>query len=163
MKNQFIMKIVLLFSLVFISSCNSDETNKRNDVSAKAFNELMGNEIGTLNKGEVLLDISNEKLLSLYNFQKLDENIKSERFEVVKFDSKNYIRFYNNDKSVSTIALIENKSNKKIILGQTECTSVQCATGGGCLPNGDYCTKCVPEGAQPGSGITGDCKRKTIG
>ena len=56
--------------------------------------------------------------------------------------------------------MIKTDSNRRAT-GKTVCTSIACASGGGCVPNGDYCTKCVPSGVQEGSGLTGDCTRST--
>lgn len=168
MKNQFIMKIISLFSLVLVVSCTSDD-KKAEELKSKSFQELMKSEVGVIDGNEVLLDISKDELVAKFKdyAKEIALGVEPYKVEIINVDSSNYLRFYNTNKTVSTVALIE-KANiaaklPPVELGNTVCTSVQCATGGGCLPNGDYCTVCIPPGTQPGSGITRDCTRSTSG
>lgn len=65
------------------------------------------------------------------------------------------MRYFSENDIVSTIALIKDE-NDQYITGRTICKSVWSASGGGCIPDGEYCTKCERDG------VLGDCERTTI-
>lgn len=70
-----------------------------------------------------------------------------------------YLRFYNDDTSASTVALIESKSeglnstHLPFAVGGTICSSLDCANCCGCIPDGLYCKTC--------SLNSDDCSRTT--
>ena len=75
---------------------------------------------------------------------------------------KKHLRFYYKDNYVLTIDLLElNSVDGRVGTGKTVYTSQACATWGGCVPNGNYCTPCVPPTVQTGSGLTGDYSPST--
>jgi hypothetical protein len=157
---------LLVLSLVF-TACQTEDTNSDSNslttVKNFEFKTLTGSKIANEKNGKIILNVSNEKVLSTFkNFSKQrGSNLEPESFEIFKFENKNYIRFYSKEGIVSTIALIKD-SNNFYSTGLTVCESVACASGGGCIPNGDYCTKFRPEGTPPGSPDR-DCKRTTTG
>lgn len=118
-------------------------------------------EVGYSDSNKIVFNLSNKQILSSFKFysKRNSLNIEPLNCKVEKIDGNNYLRFYNKDNSVSTIALLSNELGK-VMIGGTLCTSKDCASGGGCLPNGDYCTKCNT-GSVLGSPISGDCIRST--
>lgn len=154
--------------LMFLFSCNSDDKVKSEKLRDMSFQDMMKTEIGLIKDGKVVLDIADSDLIN--KFQKYSNDFKlgvePVSVEVVTIDSNHYLRFENTNNSVSTIALVkvqipnERKLHVGVELGNTVCTSTDCASGGGCVPNGDYCTKCQ-KGSVMGSPIYGDCTRST--
>ena len=161
-------KSFYLLSLLFIIfSCENSETSNESAALKldSDFTKLTGSVLSFTEQG-VEVTVSDSKLMSTFKNFVIQNDLDSEPLyhKIVSIDGKNYLRFYSKDNYVSTIDLIETNSEtgKKIIeLGSTVCTSEACASGGGCVPNGDYCTACIPPNTQPGSGITGECKRST--
>jgi len=159
------LSYILLIILVITSCQTADNDNQINDslpdVSFE-FKNFSGSSIGIEKDGVIELKVSEESILS--NFKefikqnKLD--LKPEYFKIITIENNNYLRFHNIDNSVSTIELIKDENNI-YKTGSTVCTSTSCASGGGCVPSGVYCTKCQPYG--PDSPITGDCERTTTG
>jgi len=159
--------LIYLFCFVFLISCNTDnESNESDELfenNSKSFEELINTQIGSIEDNKISLDISDENLLESFRIHAKRRNIDPENFKVVKIDLKWYLRFYNKDESVTTIALIKSKNPEsgRIYLGNTECTSSACSSGGGCVPDGLYCTECNPPSTHDDSGIKGDCSRTT--
>lgn len=159
-------KFSLIFIVLLFISCTA-EVNENNQMIQKmefSTKNFIGSTIAFEdNKGIVSLGVSKEDLISAFNIysQKNELGITTKSFEIFNLDSKNYIRFYNDDESVSTIALIKNDMQSKKVattiysLGSTVCTSTECANCCGCIPNGAYCTRCEIR-------LT-DCKRTTTG
>lgn len=162
--------ILLLFSFLF--SCENENVKQENssvvevelarkNLSSNStaiynFDELTDSAIGYDDNGTIKLAVSNEKILeTFFWFSKLHSSkLTPKSFEVIEIDGLNYLRFYSENDIVSTIALIKNE-NDQYITGRTVCETVWCASGGGCIPDGVYCTKCVNDG------VRGDCKRST--
>tara|TARA_R110002051_G_C8500837_1_gene464737 strand:- start:137 stop:643 length:507 start_codon:yes stop_codon:yes gene_type:complete len=157
---------LLVLSLVF-TSCQTEDTNSdSNSLELKAdfeFKTLVGSKIATEKNGKIILNVSDERILETFKKFNTTNNLQLEpkSFKVINVDGNNYIRFYNKNNQVSTISLIKGNDNY-YTTGSTVCTSTACASGGGCIPNGDYCTKCRPEGTPPGSPDR-DCTRTTTG
>ena len=140
-------KVIYLSLLCFIlTSCLNDDRIE-NQSSETLLENFTGSEIAIEDKGKVSLNFSDEIIMNSFKKfnSKMELGLEPERFEVINIDNKNYLRFYSKKKQVSTIALVQ-LDNKRIVLGETVCTSIACATGGGCIPDGSYCTKCRPEG-----------------
>jgi len=154
--------IVLAFAFV---SCEQED-DKQIDQNAElkkeiTFDQLTKSTIGFENEGKVQLGVSNNKVMETFKkFVKTNDlDIDPLSFEIISIDQKNYLRFYSEKNQVSTIELFIN-SNKLIETGSTVCTSIACASGGGCIPYGSYCTECGPHGPD---GPKADCKRTTTG
>jgi hypothetical protein len=135
--------------MFLIVSCTSDKaTNK--ELLSKSFQDLMNLEIGKLIDDEIVLDIRNQDLMEKFQdyTDRIKLDVKPTNVEILTLDSNHYLRFQNSNNSFSTIALITvfypnlEKPYIGVELGSTICTSLICAGGGGCLPNGDYCTQC---------------------
>lgn len=159
-------KFFFLFSFIFfLFSCHKEDSNK-SVASAKLDSEFInftGNVLSYEND-EKTISVSNSKLIETFKEFVAENNLKIEPLyhKIESIDGKNYLRIYSKDNYVSTVDLIKtNLTNRQITIGKTVCTSKICATGGGCIPNGDYCTEFIPPNTQPGSGITGDCSRST--
>lgn len=159
------MKKIFLFSVfiaVFAISCNSEE-KEIIDSSAKNNLERLNLSVIGIKKGdEITLNVSSNKLLEVFKeFSKTNElEINPLYSKIEKINGKDYLRFYNDDETVSTIELFIDENNI-VSTGSVVCTSTACASCCGCVPDGLYCTKCVPPEAGPlGSG---DCKRTTTG
>jgi hypothetical protein len=162
MKKQTIMKIfgLILVSIMF-ASCINEEQNRIDEQNKSFMEKFSKSEVGYSDSEKIIFNPSNEQILTSFKSYAKKNSLEIEplTFKVEKIDNKDYLRFYNKDNSVSTIALIVNESGK-VMLGGTVCTSVDCASGGGCVPSGDYCTKCVT-GTILGQTQYGDCKRST--
>lgn len=152
----------MLLSLVF-SACqtedNSKDSNSSELDSTFDFKELTNSNIGIDKNGEIELKVSSSKIMETFiNYNRIhNPELKPQSFEVVKLDDAHYLRFHSEHNLVSTIALIKDDANQ-YITGTTICETTACVSGGGCVPNGQYCTKCVME-----NGLPDDCKRTTIG
>ncbi|MBO3097099.1 hypothetical protein [Gelidibacter pelagius] len=140
-----------------IATEKAEENFTVNARSAYNFDELTNTAIGYDNNGVVELGVSKQKVMETFiMFSMLhNEELKPKSFEIITIDDFHYLRFYSEDDIVSTIALIKN-DNDQYITGRTVCETKRCADGGGCIPNGDYCTPCVR------NDVPGDCKRTTI-
>lgn len=156
-------KVILFFIVIFIASCHSEdyEITKTPDSSNKIEN-LNLSKIGTKKGDDIVLNVSKEMLLEVFraDSKKYILGINPVSCKIEKINAKDYLRFYNEDKTVSTIELLVD-GNGNVTTGKTICTSDICATGGGCIPDGQYCTKCQPPG-QPPAHPGGDCLRTTI-
>ena len=86
--------------------------------------------------------------------------MEPKEIKIEDIDSEKYLRIYSNNDYVSTIALKLDNESTYMMTESTSCTSKDCASGGGCVPDGQYCTKCV-KGESFGSPIYGDCLRTT--
>ncbi|MDG5490735.1 hypothetical protein [Psychroserpens sp. SPM9] len=164
MKSTFSLLAVMVFLL--FSCGKEDDSRISTESSVKeelSFKRLTNSKIGYEKDGKVKLDVSDEKIMA--SFRKYiaiaDLEIEPQYCKVITIHSKNYLRFYGKDMQVSTIALIKNSDNE-YRTGNTVCTSTACASCCGCLPDGDYCTKCTRYQSLPG-GPTNDCKRSTTG
>lgn len=157
---------ILFFCLIVIISMSCENENNSNVVNnyefEDTFKSIIGSKIGIFDNGKINLKVPDEKILKSFNdFNlKYDINKNYSSLEVFTVNDKNYIRFFSDDNYVSTVALLLDDNNT-VITGNTVCTSEACATGGGCIPNGDYCTPCKPQGDD--SPAVGDCKRTTTG
>ncbi len=151
-------KYIYLFfiSLIFFS-CEKENTN----LETFNFDSLTKSKIAVEKNGKLELNVKKENLLNAYkDFNETYGNdVKVKSFKLIEVDSKPYLRFFNEDETVSTIA-INKTENGYYVTGTTVCKSKKCASGGGCIPNGEYCTKCRPEGTPPGA-PDGDCERTT--
>lgn len=104
---------------------------------------------------EINLSVSDEMLINSFNKYsvKIQLNKVATSVELMEVENKFYLKFNNTDESASKVALIEknpegsnfNVSSERVSfinVGATVCTSEGCAHCCGCLPDGDYCTKC---------------------
>ena len=161
-----IMKLakLLFFALIlFSASCKNEEVNFIDtELKAPVLKELIGSKIAHQESDKIILDVSDSMIMQSFKkfIEENDLKLNPQSFKVVSIDNKNYLRFYSDNNQVSTIALIKGKDNQYIV-GKTVCTSTACASGGGCVPNGLYCTECIPPYANPEGPIRGDCTRVT--
>ena len=162
------MKILLgigmvVFSILVFIACNKEDSNENeNSVSQKSKLEKMdsffGAKIAEINDKEVKVTVSKNDILQFANEALNDThlNLKPYDYKIVEENGLKYLRILSDRNYVSTVELIENDSTLRI--GKTVCTSTACASGGGCIPNGIYCTSCVRS-----NGLPGDCTRTTTG
>ena len=148
-------KCLLCLLALFVLSCEKerDSLDSKSIEIESDFISITNSVVGYEEDGVVRLGVSDEKIMTNFKeFVKKNKlNLKPQTFSIVKIDNKNYLRFYNEDKRVSTMELIKGENNK-VALGETVCTSDYCAHCCGCVPDGDYCTECP-----------GDCSRTTSG
>ncbi|WCO03241.1 hypothetical protein [Psychroserpens ponticola] len=163
-------KIVYLITfLALIVACSNENSNSEGlnakqklEFSAKNF---VNSTIAYDNKGEITFGVTKDELYNSFNAYatKFEIGSHAESYLIEDIDGKNYIRFYhksnNGLEQVSTIALIKNKNKDSSLItyrsGRTVCTTIECANCCGCIPDGDYCTKCEIAHL--------DCKRTTTG
>ena len=157
-------KIIYLLLLTFVfTACTNDDSKLENNIEEFSFKEFTGSKIAYESKGELKLNVSKQQILKTFSnySKKYGESLEPETFKIIKLDNKNYLRLYSKNSTVSTVALIKDSDNF-YKTGSTVCETKACASGGGCIPNGDYCTKCRPEGT-PTQAPDGDCKRTSTG
>ena len=154
---------LLLFSFVVFSCESETDVVKDNTMKEFEFETLTNSKIAVQKEGKIALNVSEEKLLSTFKSysKKYGEGLEPHSVKLIKVDGKDFLRFYSNDDMVSTVALVKGEDNF-YTTGTTVCETKKCASGGGCVPSGDYYTKCRPEGTPPGA-PDGDCKRTTTG
>ena len=151
----------LLFSFLFLLSCKIEESKSIVNSSNFEFKNLNGSKIAFENGGKLVLNVSSDKILETFRIfnSTLELGLEPQRFEVIKIDNKDYLRFFSKNNKVSTISLVKGEDNN-YRTGSTVCTSTAFAIGKGCIPNGDYCIKSRPEGT-PSQAPSDDCKRTT--
>lgn len=160
MKNTFLI-LLITFSL----ACSTPSGDSPGSVTTEEImfsaKNLTGSTVAFKQNGIIQLGVSKEEILSSFNeyVQKSDLGLRAHSFTIEEIDGKNYIRFYNEDESVSTVELLPKKntdinSDSPIYeIGSTICTTTECANCCGCIPSGDYCTGC--------ENSVLDCKRTT--
>jgi len=155
---------ILLVALIF-QACENDNNTEDESVDFNlSFDKLTNSKVGQELNGEFVLGVSNKSLLSTYKkfATKFNSDIEVQSVAVITIDNKKYLRFYFDNGMISTIAIIKDR-NGLYHTGNTICESVDCASGGGCIPEGVYCTECKPNRPSQPISTKGDCKRTTIG
>lgn len=172
-KNE-IEKNLIVFGFLFVTfllpSCNSENENSANENSAnenskqistklEKMDSFFGSKIA-VSKGTDLEVVVEKVDVLFYAEEALKDtgfNLKPKDFKIIDQNNKKYLRIYSNDDYVSTVELILENGSYKI--AKTVCTSKVCASGGGCIPNGDYCTACEYAKGTPST----DCTRTRTG
>ena len=157
------IKILLCVLVLTAMSCEKEDNGV--DVNTiefeldADFKSLTNSKIGFEKDGQLVLGVSNDLIMKEFkNFvTKSDLELKPQSFEVISVDNNEYLRFYSKGGEVSTLALLKDLNNQ-YRSGTTVCTTQNCASGGGCLPNGSYCSKCTPPPGYPN-----DCVRTSTG
>jgi len=155
------MKKLFILLLVFATfSCsNENDLNEMEDTISKNFSieKFIGSAVAYKSNNEIKLGVSETKIINSFNkySERVNLGKRAISMELLNIDDQNYFRFYNEDNSVSTVAVtsVGSAQDDVVIVGQTVCTSSACSNGGGCLPNGPYCTKCTRD--------RDDCQRST--
>lgn len=163
MKKLFFLMIMSLSLL----SCSEDiqEKDQADLQLAEEFSgkDFIGSTVATLEKDKIKFRLNEVELLNSFNkyAKERNLNLNAISYGIIEADNNFYLRFYNDDNSVSTVALKRSgqfskshNGNELIETGNTVCTSKACATCCGCLPDGDYCTRCE---------MGEDCTRSTSG
>lgn len=156
---------IILISIGLISCQTEDKNQEISESSLNTpfeFKNFTNSNVGFYKDNELVFNVSNEKIVNTFNefSDKFKLGLEAYNFKVITIENNKYLRFFNKDNTVSTVELIKDENNV-YSTGSTVCTSTSCASGGGCVPNGVYCTQCQPYG--PDSPITGDCVRTTTG
>lgn len=152
--------------LMLLLSCNNEENvDGQREASRRVMLKTMESfgdaEIGIREGNKLQIVVSKKQILD-YAKEALKDtrlNLTPYDYKIIEQDGQNYIRVFSNNNYVSTAELLEGE-NGILRIGKTVCTSTQRATGGGCVPNGVYCTPCIPPNAP---GLSGDCTRTTTG
>ncbi len=156
------IKTLFIALALLILSCDKQDKSNVDLETNFTFKILTDSKIGVEKDGEFKLNVSNDVIMETFKQFVSVNGLKLQplSLEVITIDNNKYLRFYNENDKVSTIELIKDE-NGQYRTGNTVCTSSACSSGGGCIPNGLYCTKCQPQG--PNSPVSGDCKRVTTG
>lgn len=146
---------------MFIVSCDKENDTIQNssDFTNEKMDSFIDSNIGIDKNGDFEFIVAENTILKAVReySMKFDLNIEPQSIKVIDLDDKKYLRIYSKDDYVSTVALVlDNLNNYRV--DKTVCTSIACASGGGCIPNGSYCTECYGS-----NGLKGDCKRTTTG
>jgi hypothetical protein len=157
---------VIVFCVLAFIACNQEDSKENGDnVTKNSKIEKMDSffeaKIADVKGKEVKVTVSKNDILQFAK-EALEENqlnLKPFDYKIIEENGIRYLRILSDRKYVSTIELIE--SNNTLRTGKTVCTSTACASGGGCIPNGSYCTPCQPASYPPT--ISGDCSRTTTG
>lgn len=165
MKNIIKMFVAIILFMT-LPGCSGDSTQDNsaadfNNIKLEKMTAFQNAEIGILKSDEVKILASKSDILSLAKEDLKDTGLNLEPYDykIENINDVKYIRVYSNDNYVSTAELILNE-NGVYKVGKTVCTSKACASGGGCIPSGNYCTGCTPPSAP---GVSGDCVRTTTG
>ncbi|ARN76858.1 hypothetical protein BST97_01940 [Nonlabens spongiae] len=160
-------KILSLIGIILIAaSCERDNADSNESQIFERNLELksvMNSKIGKIDSdGAIHLTATDASIrIEAQKFlRKGDEKASLVEYHVEDIDGKSYLRWSGDNNKVATVALNVNPQNGDVSLGETVCESTRCASGGGCVPDGQYCTECRPYGP---SGVKGDCKRTTTG
>jgi len=157
------IKLLLCVLVLTALSCEKEESDLDSNSAEfeleAAFKSLTNSKIGFEKDGQLVLAVSNDLIIKEFkNFvTKSGLELKPQSFEVISVDNNEYLRFYSEGGEVSTLALLKDRNNQ-YRSGTTVCTTTNCASGGGCLPNGSYCSKCTPPPGYPN-----DCVRTSTG
>lgn len=158
---------ILMISFVFFSCHNEGSADDSRDIKKSEFSikEFIGSKIGYEKNGKIILTVKTKELVNSFNNYSIKFKLgrRAVSHLVEEIEGKSYLRFFNEDGSVSTVALLKEKnnvsnSNKSAVvpivhIGSTVCTIEACANCCGCVPNGEYCTACQLDGT--------DCVRTT--
>lgn len=167
MKNIYYLLLILM-----ITNCSNTEDANKDDISSikQSFNTefFIDNIVGYSTKeGDVKIIISENDLLESFNIysKKYASGVTATSLKVLEIEKKSYIRYYNTDGSVSTVALVHNNNginhitpdseNNFIQIGKTVCRTKTCISCCGCIPDGSYCKNCSQDHE--------DCERTTSG
>jgi hypothetical protein len=145
---------IIILLAIFVVSCSDDNGNTDQQLKINE-NSLMqkftGSEVALLTKEGVKLTVKDDQLLKSFNHYSKQNSLDkiADRFEIIDFEGENYIRFFNEDGSTSTVKLQKvSNSNKRtntasLSLGGTVCSSSKCSWCCGCMPKDDgYCSFC---------------------
>lgn len=146
---------LLFFASLIFTSC-------RKEAQLKEMETVFNSEIGKMVDGKFEFTVTKESILASTKEMPTSKelNLKPKEVKIEEIEGKQYLRIYSDNDYVSTIALKFDSEGARMMTEGTSCTSKDCASGGGCVPNGQYCTKCV-KGESFGSPIYGDCLRTT--
>lgn len=159
-------KIILMLSVVALAltGCENDVNQEQTVDSKFEIKTITSTPIGVLDNGEFKLNVDEKELMvAAQNFSnKYEDGEKMMSYKVETIDGNLYLRFYGENETISTVAINRSiaKGGGSFDLGETVCKSTAYASGGGCVPNGEYCTPCRPY-INPDR--VGDCSRTTTG
>ena len=154
--------ILLCCATVFLNSCEND----RNDVVASTsklinIEKFTETEIGNEVNGEFHFTATKTSILKTFKdlVQVDSENrpLEPQSIKIETIDGKKFLRILSKNNYVSTVELVL-KPNYKYYTQSTVCSSTACASGGGCIPDGSYCTPCR---VGINGSLRGDCTRTT--
>ncbi|WP_299769102.1 hypothetical protein [uncultured Dokdonia sp.] len=150
---------VIAITFLFTSCETENETfeTSTSDLVFKFENDFTNSIIGEGNGDSFQLLVSDASIMKAAKtfVEKQELDLVPESYKIEIIDGKEYLRIYSNDSFVSTIALIIDSERGFRTTGSTVCTSSSCASGGGCVPRGEYCTKCTE--------LAKECHRTTTG
>ncbi|MEO0468643.1 MAG: hypothetical protein AAF206_03410 [Bacteroidota bacterium] len=158
MRKSIYLLLAMIFTLV---ACQQEQLDIPTE-SDSIFNSQVANVVD----GKLKLSIEQGAILAAA--QEIDVvqtlQLVPHDAKIEEIDGKHYLRIYSSEDYVSTIELIADPSNPlSFVAAEVVCSSSDCASGGGCIPDGQYCTKCITGQDWWGNDIIGDCHRTTYG
>lgn len=159
-----LIALCLVFTVLFIYSCindngNSTQNNSKQSANVEKMDAFFGAKIAVNNSKDLKVVVSKQDILKYAEVALKDTklNLIPQDYQIISENGKKYLRILSNDNYVSTVELTLEGNNYKV--ANTVCTSTVCASGGGCIPDGNYCTPCKFSNGLPSS----DCTRTTTG
>jgi hypothetical protein len=164
MKTKKVSQLLVFFMLLSFAFVACDDENHKSVVDKVELKKMVSfedAEVGVLQDETPVILVSKKQILMFAEETLKDTklNLKPFDYKIIDENNKKYLRIYSNDNYVSTIELVVTDSNV-LRTGKTVCTSTACASSGGCIPDGSYCTPCIDPRTQ---GQPGDCVRTTSG
>ncbi len=152
------MMLFFCTAFLFISCSDSQEDEVlENDLESINVARFTYQAVGVMNNGKFRMTADRSDLLKAFKLNE-GKDLAPESIIFLEDNGKMFLRVYSSDNIVSTVQISLNPDTGFVQTEGTICESSACATGGGCLPDGDYCTECKP---LPNSEVKGDCKRTT--
>lgn len=144
-------------------SCSdeNESVNEKNNVEF-TMKTLAYAPIGVKENGNFKLIATSENILKAAKAGISSDDSKFEPIshKIFEQNDKRFLRVYGKNNEVSTIEIGFNPKTGNFRTLGTLCKTTDCANGGGCVPDGLYCTPCIKN---PGAEIPleGDCSRET--
>lgn len=161
MKNLYVIIIAIFFASCESGNPDIEKSESLDEINSNALKDFTNSKIAEKADGKIKFLFSDNAILtSAKTFSeeyKLGFEPQSVAVEII--NNKPYLRIYSKDDYVSTVELLLDNKSSTYTTGETVCTTNACSSGGGCVPNGQYCTACA---VGPGN-LPGDCLRTTKG
>lgn len=163
-KNLFRFGMIMSFIIFFIA-CSNEGNNEKidttvNKVKFEKMDTFFGAKIGEIENSKVRVVVDKNDLLKFAKDALKINGLNLEPYDCEIIDQKGvkYLRIFSQKNYVSTVKL-NLEENNSLRVANTICSSTVCASGGGCIPDGQYCSPCSYSNGLPSS----DCSRVTSG
>ncbi|MEO0468642.1 MAG: hypothetical protein AAF206_03405 [Bacteroidota bacterium] len=157
MKKSIYLLVAMLFTLV---ACQQEQL----DVPTEPGN-IFQSQLAKMVDGKLKLTIEQGAILAAAQEIDVVQRLQliPQEAKITEIDGKHYLRIFSSEDYISTMELIADPASPLgFVAADVICSSSDCASGGGCIPDGQYCTKCVVGQDWWGNDKYGDCDRTTI-